>query len=92
MAESGSAGDDEGRFDEVREAGEAFLASLRWLIEATERALEDPRAMAAVAATGKSFIDAFTRGFRFSDSDAGSEPSGEAEPNGDDADACVQEQ
>ncbi|MCY3849474.1 MAG: hypothetical protein OXF75_01570 [Acidimicrobiaceae bacterium] len=83
MAESGSGIDGEGRFDEVREAAEAVLASLKWLVEATERAIEDPRAMAAVAATGKSFVDAFTRGFRFTDPDGASESPGDAEPGGD---------
>ena len=80
MAESDSVGDDEGRFDEVREAAEAVLASLKWLVEATERVIEDPEAMAAVAATGKSFVDAFTRGFRFNEPPGDPEPSGDAEP------------
>lgn len=75
MGCSESVADDEGRFDEVREAAEAVLASLKWLIEATERVIEDPEALASVAATGRSFVDAFTRGFRFTDDSGGSEAS-----------------
>ncbi len=70
---SESAADDEGRFDEVREAAEAVLASLKWLIEATERVIEDPEALAAVAATGRSFVDTFTRGFKFTEDSGGPE-------------------
>lgn len=70
MGENGSVADED-RFDEVREAAEAVLASLKWLVEATKRVVEDPEAMAAVAATGRSFVDAFTKGFRFSDNPVG---------------------
>ena len=73
MGCSESAADDEGRFDEVREAAEAVLASLKWLIEATGRVIEDPEAPAAVAAAGRSFVDTLTRGFRFSDDRGGPE-------------------
>ncbi len=76
MDESESVVDDEGRFDEVREAAEAVLASLKWLVEATERVVEDPEAMAAVAATGRSFVDAFTKGFRFNEYPGGSDAPG----------------
>lgn len=76
MDESGSVAADEGRFDEVREAAEAVLASLKWLVEATERVIEDPEAMAAVAATGRSFVDAFTKGFRFNENPGGSDAPG----------------
>ena len=75
MSDCESVVDDEGRFDEVREAAEAVLASLKWLIQATERVIADPEAMAAVAATGRSFVDAFTTGFRFTDNRGGSEAS-----------------
>ena len=88
MADSGPSGDDEGRydeglFDEVAEAAEAVLASLKWLIEATQRAIQDPQAMTAVAATGKSFLDAFTRGFQFNDFDGDTESPQNAESTTD---------
>ena len=67
MSESGPVADDEGRFDEVREAAEAVLASLKWLVEAVERAIEYPEALATAAASGRSFVDAFARGFRFNE-------------------------
>ena len=74
--ECGPPTDDDGRFDEVREAAGAVLASLKWLVEATERVIEDPEALAAVAVSGRSFVDAFTRGFRFNDRPDGTDGPG----------------
>lgn len=54
----------EDRFAEVREAAGAVVSSLRWLLEATERVVEDPEAFAEVAARGRSVVEAFTEGFR----------------------------
>lgn len=68
---------EENRFDEVREAAGAVLASLKRLLEATERVVDDPEAMAAVTTAGRSFVDSFTKGFRFSDDRDGREPTAE---------------
>lgn len=62
--EDGIGDGDEDRFAEVREAAGAVVSSLKWLLEATERVVEDPAAFAEVAARGRSVVEAFTEGFR----------------------------
>ena len=59
--ETGAADDD--TFDEVRQAAGAVVASLKWLVEATERVIEDPSAFAQIVESGRSVVDAFTDGF-----------------------------
>ena len=80
-AEAGPAAD---TFDEVREAAGAVVASLKWLIDATERVIEDPAAFSQVVESGRSVVEAFTGGF-LHDTDAGetSTGSGEAGPGPD---------
>lgn len=49
--------------DEVRQAAGAVVASLKWLIDATERVIEDPEAFARVVDSGRGVVEAFTSGF-----------------------------
>ena len=65
-------GDD--TFDEVRQAAGAVVASLKWLIDATERVIEDPAAFSQVIDSGRSVVEAFTSGF-LQDHEAGTTPS-----------------
>ncbi len=50
-------------FDELREAAGAVIASLKQLIEATERVVADPGAFASAVEGGRSIVDAFVTGF-----------------------------
>lgn len=50
-------------FDEVREAAGAVIASLKQLIDATERVVSDPAAFASAVDGGRSIVDAFVGGF-----------------------------
>ncbi len=50
-------------FDEIRAAAGAVVVSLRQLLEAAERVVEDPAAFDSVISTGKSVVEAFTTGF-----------------------------
>lgn len=50
-------------FDEIRVAAGAVVASLKQLLEATERMVEDPEAFDSMVSTGKSVFEAFTAGF-----------------------------
>ena len=54
---------DDDTFDEVREATNAVIASLKWLIDATERVVQDPAAFAQAVDGGKSVVEAFVGGF-----------------------------
>lgn len=54
-------------FDEVREAAGAVIASLKQLIEATERVVADPGAFASAVEGGRSIVDAFVSGFNAPD-------------------------
>jgi hypothetical protein len=54
---------DDDTFDEVREAANAVIASLKWLIDATERVVQDPAAFAQAVDGGKSVVEAFVGGF-----------------------------
>jgi hypothetical protein len=54
---------DDDTFDEIREAAGAVVASLKWLLEAAERVVEDPAAFSTAVTNGKSVIEAFTSGF-----------------------------
>jgi hypothetical protein len=50
-------------FDEVRVAAGAVVASLKQLIEATERVVADPAAFASAVDGGRSVVEAFVGGF-----------------------------
>jgi len=50
-------------FAEIRAAAGAVIVSLRHLLEATERVVEDPDAFDSMVSTGKSVFEAFTAGF-----------------------------
>jgi hypothetical protein len=50
-------------FDEIREAAGAVVASLKRLVEATERVVEDPDAFSRVVDSGRSAVEAFAGGF-----------------------------
>ena len=50
-------------FAEVREAAGAVVASLKWLIDATERVVEDPEAFGRAVDGGRSVVEAFLGGF-----------------------------
>ncbi|MEQ8841252.1 MAG: hypothetical protein RIB98_09745 [Acidimicrobiales bacterium] len=54
---------DESPLDEVREAAGAVIASLRRLLEVTERVVEDPNAFAEVVEGGRAFVEGFVGGF-----------------------------
>lgn len=54
--------DDDG-LAELRQAAGAVLASLKWLVDAAERVVEDPHAFDQVIATGRGVVEAFTSGF-----------------------------
>ncbi len=60
--------------DEVREAAGAVLVSLKRLLDAAERAIEDPGSFDRMVSSGRGLVEAFTAGLA-------SEPSG---PHGDD--------
>ncbi|MDW3218543.1 MAG: hypothetical protein R8F63_07990 [Acidimicrobiales bacterium] len=57
----GEPGDDQ--FDELREAAGAVVDSLKRLIEATERVIEQPGAFAGAVESGRSVVEAFLGGF-----------------------------
>ncbi len=69
MSESSPSGDPAGEcpdhdpLDEIREAAGVVVVALKQLLEATERVIEDPAALEAVVATGKSVVGAFASGF-----------------------------
>jgi hypothetical protein len=54
---------DDDTFDEIREAAGAVVASLKWLLDAAERVVEDPAAFSTAVTNGKSVIEAFAGGF-----------------------------
>ena len=54
---------DDDTFDELRQAAGAVVASLKWLIDATERVIEDPAAFSQVVDSGRGVVEAFTSGF-----------------------------
>lgn len=60
------------RFDELRDAAGAVVDSLKRLIEATERVIEQPGAFAGAVENGKSVVEAFLGGFA---SQSGSPPT-----------------
>jgi len=68
-------------FDEIRAAAGAVVVSLKQLLEAAERVVENPEAFDSMVSTGRSVFDAFTAGFV----DVQSEP--EPPPEGDPAGA-----
>ena len=50
-------------FDELRDAAGAVVASLKKLVEATERVVEDPEAFSRIVDSGRSVVEAFADGF-----------------------------
>lgn len=50
-------------FDEIREAAGAVVSSLKRLIDATERVIEDPAAFSQAVDGGRSVVEAFLGGF-----------------------------
>mgnify|MGYP001821277292 FL=1 len=56
---------------EVKEAAGAVLVSLRWLLDAAERALADDEAVDAVVDAGRGIARAFTEGFASDPGDIG---------------------
>ncbi len=54
---------DADHLEEIRQAAGAVVASLKWLLEAAERVVDDPEAFAHVAASGRSVVEAFVGGF-----------------------------
>jgi hypothetical protein len=50
-------------FDEVREAAGAVISSLKRLIDATERVVQDPAAFTEAVDGGRSIVEAFVGGF-----------------------------
>lgn len=69
-------------FGEVREAAGAVVASLKWLIDATERVVEDPEAFGRAVDGGRSVVEAFLGGFaaQVDPDDATTAESGEGRP------------
>ena len=63
-------------FDEIREAAGAVVSSLKRLIDATERVIDDPDAFSQAVDGGRSIVEAFIGGF-----------TSEASPDFDEADA-----
>ena len=70
---------DDARFDEVREAAGAVIASLKQLIEATERVVEDPSTFASAVDGGRSVVEAFLGGFAAQAHPESAEPTPEAD-------------
>ncbi len=64
--------------EEVRQAAGSVVASLKWLLEATERVVDDPEAFTHVVAGGRSMVEAFVGGLT-----ATPEPSGEGHDSDD---------
>lgn len=64
-------------FDDVREAATDVIASLKKLIEATERVVQDPQAFARVVDGGRSVVEAFVSGVTgVDDTDADTDDEG----------------
>ncbi|MEM7141914.1 MAG: hypothetical protein AAF548_12870 [Actinomycetota bacterium] len=70
---------DADHLDEVRQAAGAVVASLKWLIEATERVVEDPGAFSQAVDSGKSVVEAFLGGFAGEENEPDSEPDTQGE-------------
>lgn len=49
--------------EEIRQAAGAVVASLKWLVEATERVIDDPGAFSQVVDSGRGVVDSFLGGF-----------------------------
>lgn len=69
---------DDSVFDDVREAAGEVVSSLKRLIDATERVVEDPEAFAGIVEGGRSVVEAFLGGFS---AQAGGETGADSEPN-----------
>lgn len=54
---------DDDHLEEVRQAAGAVVASLKWLVEATERVIDDPDAFSQVVDSGRGVVDSFLGGF-----------------------------
>ena len=66
--------------DDVREAAGAVVSSLKALVEAAERVVEDPEAFSQFAASGRSVVEAFLGGF----ASPGETPPEDSDGDGDD--------
>ena len=75
--EAASAADDD-HLDEIRQAAGAVVASLKWLVEATERVIDDPGAFSQAVESGKGVVQAFVAGF----GDGAADPGDTAHPSG----------
>jgi hypothetical protein len=64
---------DDASFDEVREAAADVIASLKKLIDATERIVQDPETFSQIVDGGRSVVEAFVGGF--------TDPTGSDEPD-----------
>lgn len=71
LDEDGTEPDLDDGLGELRDAAGAVLASLKWLIDAAERVVEDPETFDRVVASGRGLVEAFTSGFLDDGSDPG---------------------
>ncbi|MEZ5244440.1 MAG: hypothetical protein R2707_05020 [Acidimicrobiales bacterium] len=63
MSTPDDAAHDDASFDEVRAAASDVIASLKKLIEATERVVQDPETFSQIVDGGRSVVEAFVGGF-----------------------------
>lgn len=68
------AGDD--GFEEMREAAGAVVASLKRLVEAAERVIQDPESFGRLVDDGRDAVEAFVRGFEAQATPGGVDPEG----------------
>ncbi len=74
-AEDGATDDD--GLEELRQAAGAVIASLKGLVDAVERVVEDPHSFDQIVAAGRGLVDAFTTGL------TADEPATERDPEGE---------
>lgn len=77
-AESGPP-DDADDFDEIREAAGAVIASLKRLIDATERVVENPETFAKAVGNGRNVVEAFVGGFAAQAADPSPTPESDSD-------------
>jgi hypothetical protein len=63
--------------EEIRQAAGAVVASLKWLVEATERVVDKPEAFSQAVDSGKSVVEAFLGGFADQSSPASENTEGD---------------
>lgn len=73
MSDPDETGPADDTFDEIREAAGAVVSSLKQLIDATERVIEDPAAFSQAVDGGRSIVEAFIGGFTGQSADATAE-------------------